>query len=144
MTQQIEPSGVISVMPQACQTGTPYCCSYRSIIARGAADPPTMIRSRLLRSCLPCSSAPSTASQTVGTPAVSVTRSDSISRSRSAGPGAAPGKTWVAPTIAAVNGMPQALTWNIGTTGITTSRSRSAITSGSASASECSTIARWL
>jgi hypothetical protein len=40
--------------------------------------------------------------------------------------------------------MPQALTWNMGTTGSTASRADRHITSGSAAAYACSTVERWL
>ena len=67
----------------------------------------------------------------MGTPADIVTFSLSIRRWRvSPSPIFGPGKTSFAPTTVAPYGMLQALTWNIGTTGITTSRFDSAMTSG--------------
>ena len=45
--------------------------------------------------------------------------------------------------MVAVNGRPQPLTWNIGTTVHSTSRWPIARPSVMAEASECSTIARW-
>ena len=38
------PSGDISVIPQPCMTNAPNCVSKRSLIARGAAEPPITIR----------------------------------------------------------------------------------------------------
>ena len=73
--------------------------------------------------------------QTVGTPAANVTCSDSISDcSVSGSPIFGPGNTSFAPTIAQPYGSAQALTWNIGTTGRTTSAPASPIASGSADA----------
>jgi hypothetical protein len=65
----------------------------------------------------------------VGTPAAMVTFSDSISCRSECASRCGPGKTSFAPTIGAANGRPQALTWNIGTTGRSESRERSAIPS---------------
>ena len=55
-----------------------------------------------------------------------------------------PGITSLAPTIAALYGMPQALTWNIGTTGKITSRAEQSIASGSAEPKAWSRLERWL
>ncbi len=82
-------------------------------------------------------------SQIVGTPPVQVTRSDWKSSSRLAGSRCGPGKTCLAPTSVAVKGNPQALAWNIGTTGRTMSSSRIARLSAIAEASEWSAIPRW-
>ena len=61
--------------------------------------------------------------QMVGTPAASVTRSDSM-RSASAGAlRSGPGITRVAPVATPAWASPQALAWNMGTTGRITSRS---------------------
>ncbi len=62
-------------------------------------------------------------SSTVGTPAVTVTRSPWMSAATSRGVGCTPGYTCAAPTMVALKGSPQALAWNIGTTDSTTSRS---------------------
>ena len=51
--------------------------------------------------------------------------------------------TNAAPEIGAENAMDQALAWNIGTTGMATSRLESAIASPSAHISPCSTLERW-
>ncbi len=59
---------------------------------------------------------------TVGTPAVSVTCSAASRSSKLTGSRRGPGSTNAAPVKAAVYGRPQALTWNMGTTGRITSR----------------------
>ena len=61
--------------------------------------------------------------QIVGTPALSVTRSDSIMDSSPAGLRSGPGMASDAPARNAVYGSPHAIAWNIGTTGMSTSRS---------------------
>ena len=57
---------------------------------------------------------------------------------------AGPGNTILAPVIAAEYGRPQALTWNIGTTGSTVSRALMLRASGSAPANACNMVERWL
>ena len=89
------------------------------------------------------SSASRMPSQMVGTPAVKVTFSEATRPSSEAGSRCGPGKTCLVPVITAVKGSPQALTWNMGTTGIITSDWLSPSESGSAEASEWSTTARW-
>jgi hypothetical protein len=59
-----------------------------------------------------------------------------------AGSRCGPGITILAPTIVAVNGMPQAFAWNMGTTGIITSPSQMPMQSVCERPSVCSTIAR--
>ncbi len=81
-------------------------------------------------------------SQMVGTPPVTVTRSRTIRSSRLGGSRCGPGNTCLAPIITQVNGMPQALAWNIGTTAITVSCSLRPSVSVMPLASECSVIAR--
>ena len=54
----------------------------------------------------------------------------------------APGMARFAPAITAAWQRPQALAWNIGTTGSTTSRSETASVSASIAAIECSTVER--
>ena len=80
----------------------------------------------------------------MGTPALKVTCSDSNSAYSDAPSRNGPGITSLAPVMAAVYGMPQALTWNIGTMGRITSRVEQFIASGSAAPYECSTMERWL
>ena len=110
-------------MPQPCTTRRP-CLSKSRIIASGAAAPPTTMRmpDGSFQRAGSCSSACRMPAQIVGTPAVSVTCSDWYRSSRLAASRCGPGNTSFAPIITAVNGMPQALTWNIGTTGHTQSR----------------------
>ena len=55
-----------------------------------------------------------------------------------------PGNTSFAPTMQAAYGSPQALTWNIGTTGRMESRAEMHMTSGKAAANACSIVERWL
>ena len=57
---------------------------------------------------------------------------------------AGPGSTRSEPASIAAYGRPQALTWNIGTMGITTSRSLMASASAPSTIIVCSTIERWL
>ena len=54
-----------------------------------------------------------------------------------------PGKTIFEPVRAAEKGMPQALAWNIGTTGVTMSFWEKLSMSGMQLVSECSIIPRW-
>ena len=57
---------------------------------------------------------------------------------------AGPGNTSLAPVMAAEYGRPQALTWNMGTTGNTASRALMDSASGKAPARACSMVERWL
>ena len=82
--------------------------------------------------------------KTVGTPAVTVTFSPSISSTSAFGSGREPGKTCFAPIQAAANGRPQAFTWNIGTTGITASLSQMPTWSAVQIARACRQIPRWV
>ncbi len=97
------------------------------------------------RSCVPGASSrrSSSASHTVGTPAVNVTRSPVSSSSRLSGSRNLPGSTSPAPVMGHANGRPHALTWNIGTTGSTVSASRIAKLSAIARPMACSTSDRW-
>ncbi|MNF33597.1 hypothetical protein D3C84_144150 [compost metagenome] len=83
--------------------------------------------------------------QRVGTAREKVTASSLISFTMAAASKTfAPGNTSLAPTIAALYGMPQAFTWNIGTIGITTSRARSPTLSAMFCAMPWRTALRWL
>ena len=82
--------------------------------------------------------------QIVGTPAATVTFSDSISPIRVAGDRSGPGITNDAPARNAAYGRPQAFAWNIGTTGRTRSASRRENVEVVSAAFECSHIERWL
>ena len=139
------PRGVISVMPQAWTTWRPWSRSKRSIIEGGAAAPPEMISLRRDRSQVPAgalSSASNRLSQMVGTPAVLVTPSPAIRSSKLTASRCGPGKTCLAPIMVQVKGRPQAFTWNMGTTGSTTSEKDAPSASGRALTREWSTSAR--
>src|ERR1044072_8234170 len=82
--------------------------------------------------------------QNDGTPADNVTFSFSKSSCRLAPSNAAPGNTSFAPVSAQQYGKPHALTWNIGTTGSTTSRADKFSASGRQAAYVCSMVERWL
>ncbi|MCY1367927.1 hypothetical protein D9M69_548820 [compost metagenome] len=108
------------------------------------AEPPMMVRRMVLNFkplLVTCTSRPC---HTVGTPAETVTPSDSNSSCRLLPSRPGPGNTSLAPTRQAEYGRPQAFTWNIGTTGSTTSRALMLSASGSAEAIVCSTVERWL
>src|SRR5512145_1825881 len=111
------PSGLISVMPHAWSTCTPYFCWNSLIIAGGQAEPPITVRF-IVENFRPLDSMnASNPCQTVGTPAEQVTFSASNSSYSDLPSRCGPGSTSFAPTIGATYGSPQALTWNIGTTG---------------------------
>jgi len=80
----------------------------------------------------------------VGTPAVKVTCSPLNSSNKLTGSRWGPGKTCFAPTMVQVKGNPHALTWNMGTTGRTTSCREIPKVSAIAEAKEWSTNDRWL
>ena len=104
------------------------------------AEPPhRMSRSEDVSRSTSSSSAPI---QIVGTPAASVTFSASISSAIAGGVICGPGNASALPAITAACARPQALAWNIGTTGITTSRSETATVSTSIAPIECSTLER--
>ena len=126
------PSGDISVMPQAWITSMPNSSSSVRIIAGGQAEPPITVRLRVLKLSLFCLAWLISPSQTVGTPALKVTFSPSSSSCRDLPSRCGPGNTSLAPTIGAAYGTPQALTWNIGTTGRITSLPPTPMPSGSA------------
>jgi hypothetical protein len=87
----------------------------------GTAAPPQSTARRLERSGF-CSSAwRRTSIQIVGTAPLTVTRSDSINFTSGSAWRKRPGMIRSAPAIAHAYGRPQALTWNIGTTGSTRS-----------------------
>ena len=99
-------------------------------MAGGQAEPPMTVRFRLLkRRPLDCTCI-SSICQMVGTPALKVTCSASISSYSDLPSSCGPGKTTLQPVMAMLKGVPQALTWNMGTTGMTASRELSAMASG--------------
>ncbi len=95
----IVPRGLVSVMPQAWKTSIPKSRSKATTIERGQAEPPTAtLRKRLgLR---PISAIlASSIIHTVGTPALIVTPSLSISSNTEAPSSLAPGITILAPVM---------------------------------------------
>lgn len=121
--------GVISVEPQAVMIGMSNSRRKYSITAAGVAEPPSMMARTLDRSRRWRLSSVIMSMPMLTAAAANVTRSACI-RSRIAGAcGRAPGNTILAPMQAAANGRPQALAWNIGTTGSRVSRSRMSSTS---------------
>ena len=80
----------------------------------------------------------------MGTPALNVTFSPSNSSYSDLPSRCGPGNTSLAPTSGTEYGKPQALTWNIGTTGSTESLADRLSASGKAIAKVCSTVLRWL
>ena len=141
-TMETEPSGLVSVMPQPWVTGMPILARKPSDSARGTAEPPHTRARRLERSWP--SMASSRPIQMVGTPAATVTFSPSSSRSRPAAERSGPGMIRSAPVATHTWGRPQALTWNIGTTGRMRSRSEQASMSALVEAKACSHDDRWL
>jgi hypothetical protein len=138
------PSGDISVMPQACSTSTPYTSLKAVIMAGGQAEPPITVRLSVREL------------QLVG---LHVPQHHLPHRRHAGGKGdfftfdqfedglAVHGrarKHHLAPVMAAEYGRPQALTWNIGTTGSTESRALMFSASGMAPAKACSMVERWL
>ena len=134
-------TGLASVMPQACTTSTPSAAN-RSIITGGQAEPPIPTLRNGPKLCCSCRVQSRSPIQTVGTPAVMVTPSRVIRPCRLTGSSLGPGRTSLAPTITAAYGSPQALTWNIGTTGMTHSAAASPNVSGMATIMACSTHER--
>ena len=78
----------------------------------------------------------------VGTPALMVTASDSISSYSDWPSSLGPGKTSLVPPMGAAYGMHQALMWNIGTTGRMASLGESESTDGMHADMELITMAR--
>src|SRR6478609_7048714 len=113
-------------------------------MAEGQADPPMMVRRMVLNSRLFDSTWASRPCHTVGTPADTVTPSASNRSCRLLPSRNGPGRTSLAPTMQAAYGRPQALTWNIGTTGRMVSRAEQLSESGRALAYVCSSVERWL
>ena len=111
-------------------------------IERGQAAPPITTRCRSGSRPPSASRCANSASQTVGTAAVQVTWYR-VSNSKIEAPSSlAPGITRLAPIIGAVSAIDQPLAWNIGTTGMTTSRHEIPNTSVQAIAIACSTLER--
>ena len=141
MVQSV-PIGLISVMPQACTTSTPKSSSKARRMASGTAEPPMMTRLRVegfslfsRRNCV-------SMSHTVGTAADSVTCSLSSNSYTDCPSSLAPGMTILQPAIGQMNVSAQALAWNIGTMGSTTSRARRPNASPPFAAKACSMLER--
>ena len=110
-------------MPQPWTMCSPCRSENASIIARGGAEPPTVMILIDDRS-QPCGFASSACRmpiQIVGTPAVIVTFCSARPSSSVTGSMCGPGKTCLAPDIVLENGKHHAFAWNIGTTGRLTS-----------------------
>ena len=120
--------------------GNPVASRNPSERARGTAEPPHGI-ARRAETSLPSNSG-KTPIQIVGTPAATVTFSVSIMSAREGALRSAPGITIVDPVATAACANPQALAWNIGTTGRTTSRSQTPIVSAIIAPNVWSTIER--
>jgi len=80
--------------------------------------------------------------QMVGTPAARVTSSDSIISASLTGTMFGPGMTSLAPDATPAWASPQALAWNIGTTGRTTSLSQTPTESASIAPIVCRNVLR--
>ena len=80
----------------------------------------------------------------VGTPAVKVTFSFTIRSASALGCIIEPGMTMAAPEAGPAWAMPQALAWNIGTTGMALSRMPRPNALGATTAIVCSTVERWV
>ena len=85
MSRVTVPSGVISVMPQACDIWTPKFLAYACCRLRGAAEPPIAIVLRDEMSYPSLSQSSLIAIHTVGTAPVKVTFSPWIIRQMSGG-----------------------------------------------------------
>jgi hypothetical protein len=116
----------------------------RLIMIGGEAEPPIATRFRLVKRWPWASIQSSRPSQTVGTPTVQVTPSASNRACRLAPSRFGPGMTSLAPAIGPEKGTPQALTWNIGTIGESTSLADRPSTSGIELDIAWSTLERWL
>ena len=75
----VTPSGLVSVIPQPCRTSTSWASRNSSIIERGTAAPPTIVRCSESSFLPACRQYCSSAIQIVGTPSDIVTPSDSNS-----------------------------------------------------------------
>ena len=118
------PSGEVSVMPQACTILRPCFFSKPSIIYCGAAAPPTTVRAQRAEIVALFFQQSEQAQPERGHAGgegdfLGLDQLGQIARLSSAGRE----RPILLPTIAQANGVPQAMTWNIGTTGRKISRS---------------------
>ena len=104
-------------------------------MAGGQAEPPMMVRF-MLENCWPVGSTMAEQALPHGRHAGGERAPARLSNSSYSDlpSSAGPGKTSLAPTMHAMYGRPQALTWNIGTTGRIASRAEQFSASGSAAA----------
>src|SRR6476660_2021897 len=110
-----EPSGDISVIPQACTTWMPYRSAKACISAGGHADPPTMTSFSEETSVGWLSRYASRSVQIVGTAAASVGFSAPIIAAIGAACRNRSGMTSDAPDMNPAYGSPHDIAWNIGT-----------------------------
>ncbi len=128
-------------MPQAWSISRPWRCSNPSTTARGIAAPPTTRhaeRGEVVGCPAPRRAPGAGPSRSSGRPRRSSPGGARRRRGARPGRGAGRGAPALAPTIAQVNGSPQAFAWNIGTTGSSASRCDTASVSAMAVASEWS------
>ena len=131
-------------MPQPCRTDTPNSSRNVLIIAGGHAAPPIVVDFSVENLSLFCCMWLIRFIHTVGTAEVLSTFSASISSKRLAPSRPAPGNTSLAPVSGAAYGIPQALTWNIGTIASTALDADRSLVSGSEIAKACRMVDRWL
>ena len=116
-------SGLVSVIPHTWVITTPWRSRKFSIIDRGTADPPQKTSRKHDRSSRVRSATRSRSLRIVGTAPVTVGRSAAMNSSSGPDVRCWPTSSSSAPARNAAYGTPQALAWNIGTIGITRSRS---------------------
>ncbi len=139
--RQTEAIGLVSVIPHACRIGIPIFSRNPSDRTLGTAEPPQgMARNEV--TSRPSSSG-STPIQMVGTPAATVTRSDSIRPASVGAERSAPGMTRLAPQATAAWARPHALAWNMGTTGRMVSLSIAPRLSACMAPIVCNQVERW-
>ena len=112
--------GLVSVIPQPWTTSAPRSCSNAPASTRDAAEPPMPAHSSFEFVRVDLGMVVEIGEQHHPHRRHALDDGDASSaasaRTRSRRPGAVPGRTSLAPTIAAEYGVPQALAWNIGTT----------------------------
>ncbi len=137
------PTGEVSVMPQPWMIRTPYCFWNASAIERGIAAPPDVPIRTEDRSSSRCPPSCRMPAQIVGTAETSVARSASMRSTQAAGVMCGPGNSSDAPDRNAPYGMPQALTWNIGTIARNRSLSSAPVAARESVAIACRNVERW-
>ena len=137
------PTGEVSVMPQPWMIRTPYCFSNVSISDLGIAAPPEVPIRMDDRSSSRCAPSWARPPQIVGTADTTVARSASTASAQSDGVMCGPGKIKVEPDRNAPNGIPQALTWNIGTMQSIRSVSSHPVAARDSVPMACRNVERW-